>query len=170
MTNWFGLAIESMVAILLLLTIGYCFVLNSKLRRLKADEHALKATIAELITAAEIAERAIAGLKVTVRECDQTIGERLRSAERFSAEMDQQLAAGAGLLDRLTRIVAAARPEPPSLAPKPLAPKPDAPRPDATASEAAPPALPPAPDSNAVLAAARAFAERKRARASGLAA
>ena len=77
----------------LLLTIGYCFVLNSKLRRLKADEQALKATIAELITVTEIAERAVAGLKVTVRECDLTIGERLRLAEHFSAEISQQITA-----------------------------------------------------------------------------
>ena len=60
----FGLMIESLVAILLLLTILYCVRLNRQLQRLKADEQSLKATIAELITATEIAERAIAGLKI----------------------------------------------------------------------------------------------------------
>jgi hypothetical protein len=136
--------IESLVAVLLLLTIAYCFVLNSKLRRLKADEQALKATIAELITATEIAERAIAGLKLTVRDCDQNIGERLRAAERFSADIALQIAAGSQVLDRLGQIVAAARPD--------------------HVRE------PPPPDSKATLAAARAFAERSRARATGLAA
>ena len=34
--------IESLVAVLLLLTIGYCVVLNRRLKRLKADEQALK--------------------------------------------------------------------------------------------------------------------------------
>lgn len=149
MTHWLGLAIESMVSILLVLTIGYCFVLNSKLRRLKADEQALKATIAELITATEIAERAIAGLKVTVRECDHNIGERLRAAERFSADIAHQIGAGSALLERLTQIVTAARPEP---APAPVS------------------RAPSPPDSKAVLAAARAFAARSRARASGVAA
>ena len=57
MSNTFGLMIESLVALLLLLTIGYCFILNNRLRRLKADELALKATISELITATEMAER-----------------------------------------------------------------------------------------------------------------
>ncbi|HXW29482.1 MAG TPA: chemotaxis protein, partial [Xanthobacteraceae bacterium] len=57
MSNALGLAIESLVAILLLLTISYCILLNSRLKRLKADEQALKATISELITATEIAER-----------------------------------------------------------------------------------------------------------------
>ena len=51
MSNALGLAIESLVAILLLLTISYCILLNSRLKRLKADEQALKATISELITA-----------------------------------------------------------------------------------------------------------------------
>ncbi|MEZ5785819.1 MAG: DUF6468 domain-containing protein [Xanthobacteraceae bacterium] len=159
MTNSFGLVIEGMVSLLLLLTIGYCFVLNSKLRRLKADEQALKATIAELITATEIAERAIAGLKVTVRDCDQTIGERLRTAERFSADIAQQIEAGTEIVDRLARIVSAGRPgqTPP-------------PAPDPAPIEVQPPRRPVAPDSRAMLAAARAFAERSRARASGVAA
>jgi len=51
----------------------------------QGDEQALKATISRLITATEIAERAIAGFKLTVRECDQNLGERLRTAERFCA-------------------------------------------------------------------------------------
>lgn len=158
MTNSFGLVIEGMVSMLLLLTIGYCFVLNSKLRRLKADEQALKATIAELITATEIAERAIAGLKVTVRECDQTIGERLRTAERFSADIAEQIEAGTEIVDRLARIVSAGRPE-----------QAPAPAPAPTPIETQPRRLV-ATDSRAMLAAARAFAERSRARANGVAA
>ena len=73
-----SLMIESLVAVLLLVTIGYSVVLNGRLKRLKADEQALKATISELITATEIAGRAIAGLKATAREADRTLGERLR--------------------------------------------------------------------------------------------
>ena len=51
MSHSFGIVIESLVAVLLLLTIGYCMLLNTRLKRLKADEHSLKATIGELITA-----------------------------------------------------------------------------------------------------------------------
>ncbi|MDO8980158.1 MAG: chemotaxis protein, partial [Afipia sp.] len=58
MSHAFGMIIEGLVAALLLLTIGYCMLLNSRLKRLKADEHSLKAVIGELITATEIAERA----------------------------------------------------------------------------------------------------------------
>ena len=54
MSHSFGMVIESLVAVLLLLTIGYCMLLNKRLLRLKADEQSLKATIGELITATEI--------------------------------------------------------------------------------------------------------------------
>ena len=79
MSHSLGIAIESLVAALLIVTIGYCMLLNKRLKRLKADEHSLKATIAELITATEIAERAIGGLKHTVRD----VNENLRCAARI---------------------------------------------------------------------------------------
>jgi hypothetical protein len=144
----FGLMIESLVALLLLLTIGYCVILNSRLKRLKADEHALKATISELITATEIAGRAVAGLKATAEECDGTLGERMRAAERLSAGMERQLKAGEMLLGELLRSGIAT----PAPAPIPAG----------------------SPDPKAVMAAARAFADRAsvraRVRADGLAA
>jgi Domain of unknown function (DUF6468) len=144
----FGLMIESLVALLLLLTIGYCVILNGRLKRLKADEHALKATISELITATEIAGRAVAGLKATAEECDGTLGERMRAAERLSAGMERQLKAGEMLLGELLRSGIAT----PAPAPIPAG----------------------SPDPKAVMAAARAFADRAsvraRVRADGLAA
>ncbi len=80
MNHSLGIAIESLVAVLLLLTIGYCMLLNARLKRLKADEHSLKAIIAELITATEIAERAIGGLKHTVRDVNENLGDQLNAA------------------------------------------------------------------------------------------
>ena len=145
MSNGFALMIESLVAILLLLTIGYSMVLNKRLKRLRADELTLKATISELITATEIAERAIGGLKLTVRDCDQGLGERLRTAERFSADIARQLESGEDILSRLGQIVAATRP-------------------------AAPAAPVIAPDAQATVKAAQAFAARARNRAQGVAA
>jgi hypothetical protein len=146
-TYGFGFMIESLVAVLLLLTIAYCVILNNRLKRLKADEQSLKATIAELITATEIAERAVAGLKTTAHECDRTLGERLRSADRCCKELNQQIMTGDVLIRRLSRIVAAARP-----------------------SEGDPEPVLSAPDPKAVAAAAQAFAERARNRLGPLAA
>lgn len=146
MTYGFGFMIESLVAILLMLTIAYCVILNNRLKRLKADEQSLKCTIAELITATEIAERAVAGLKTTALECDRTLGERLRTADHSCADLNQQIKAGDVLMKRLARILAAARP-----------------------GEAEPEGVG-APDPKAVAAAAQAFAERARTRLGSLAA
>jgi Domain of unknown function (DUF6468) len=110
MSHSFGVVIESLVAVLLILTIGYCMLLNRRLQRLKADEHSLKATIAELITATEIAERAIGGLKHTVRDVNENLGNQLASAAQMSQFLKKQLAEGDNVLRRLTRIATAARP------------------------------------------------------------
>jgi hypothetical protein len=104
------MAIESLVAVLLILTIGYCMLLNSRLKRLKADEHSLKAVIGELITATEIAERAIGGLKQTVRDVNEHLGNQLASAGQMSQQLKQQLAEGDYVVRRLTKIAVAARP------------------------------------------------------------
>src|SRR5882757_5781543 len=110
MSHTFGIVIESLVAALLMLTIGYCMLLNSRLKRLKADEHSLKATIAELITATEIAERAIGGLKHTVRDVNENLGNQLTSAAQMSLQLKKQLAEGDSVFRRLSKIALAARP------------------------------------------------------------
>jgi hypothetical protein len=142
----FGLVIEILVAMLLMLTIGYCYTLNRRLERLRADEQMLKGTIAELITATEIAERAVSELKHVAQQNDATLGERIRAAERCCVELDRQVSAGDVVLTRLSRVVVAAR----SLQDVP--------------SAAA------APDPKAVAAAARSFADRLRDRVNPVAA
>ncbi len=139
--NLLPLTIEALVAVLLLLTILYCVRLNAQLKRLKADENMMKSTIAELVVATESAERAITGLKMTVRESEQILSERLAAAERFSTEISGQLDAGRDVLDRVTQIAGARNP--------------------AAAKKAAEPAV---PDPSAIAAAAQAFAERARSR------
>ena len=135
--------IESLVAILLLVTIGYCVILNARLKRLKADEQALKATISELITATEIAERADRRT-----ESDRAGGRphaRRAPAGRptkYRTDLDRQLRGGEAMLSLLGHGGSAAPPAPV-------------------------PAAVPAdwPDPKAVAAAAQAFAERARGRA-----
>ena len=144
MSNGIGMMIESLVAILLMLTVGYCMLLNRRLKLLKADEHSLRATISELVTATEIAERAIAGLKVTVHECDVGLGQRLNRAEAMTGELDRKLTVGKDVLHRLSQIAIAARPQQ-----EPVAPNSDA---------------------KSVASAVEAFAERLRTKVHGIAA
>jgi hypothetical protein len=141
MNHSFGIVIESLVAVLLMLTIGYCMLLNKRLQRLKADEHSLKATIGELITATEIAERAIGGLKLTVRDVNENLGTQLHAATQVSQQLKNQLAEGDNVIRRLTKIAIAARPSS-EIGPDAVAPKVSA--------------------AKAVAAAAQAFSERRR--------
>lgn len=147
MINILPLTIEGLVSVLLLLTILYCIRLNEQLKRLKADGTTMQQTIAELITATDSAERAIAGLKNTVREADETLGERLKDAERFSSEMRQNATAGAEILNRLSKIAGA----------RLMGTEPEEEKAEI-------------PDTKSIVAAAQAFAERTRARVKGLAA
>ncbi|MBN9585580.1 MAG: chemotaxis protein [Afipia sp.] len=158
MSHLFGLVIESLVAVLLVLTIGYCALLNRRLKRLKADEASMRGMIAELVTATEIAERAIGGLKVTVRECDESLGNQLTTGTLLSANLAKQVAAGNEILNRLSQIALAARPSSAEAAPASAAP------PAATTAAAAPKAA----NAKALLAAAQAFSDRRKA--TGLAA
>jgi hypothetical protein len=144
------LTIESLVSILLLLTILYCVRLNTQLKRLKADETTMQRTIADLVSATETAERAIAGLKATVHDADQTLGKALIDAEHLSGALARGTEAATAALTRLGP-TADSRPWMAGV------------KSDARGKPAAP--EPPAPTNpQAIAAAARAFTERTRAR------
>ncbi len=143
MSYHYGFLVETMVSILLLLTILYCVRLNKQLRLLKADENSLRATISELVTATEIADRAIAGLKSMMQQGEQTLSQKLERGEALAAELDLHLSTGNQLLARLVRIAGVTRPVGES---------------------------PAVQDAKAVAAAAQAFADRARTRLSGQAA
>ncbi|WP_181707500.1 DUF6468 domain-containing protein [Chthonobacter rhizosphaerae] len=112
-----GMIIEIIVAVLLVLTIAYCMVLNKRLTRLRADEEVLRATISELITATEIAERAILGLKATAAECEKTLGGKLKAADGAILDLDRRITTGNDIVRRLVAIAGAASPAPQQPAP-----------------------------------------------------
>ena len=168
MSHIFGLMIESLVAVLLLLTILYCAKLNSRLKLLKADERTMKATITELVLSTENAERAISGLNATIREAEQTLSTQLRDAEIFTLAIAENVKAGEDVLNCLRKIANAgkimsrdeARPEPEVR----RAPPQPAPEHHVEPAHAA------SGDTSAMVAAAQAFAERTRSRIRGIAA
>jgi hypothetical protein len=145
------MAIEALVAVLLLITIGYCMLLNNRLKRLRSDEHSLKAVIAELITATEIAERAIGGLKHAVRDVNENLGDKLATATQMSDHLKRQLAECDHVVRRLSKIAIAARPQ-------------NQGQDQAMVTEPEPARLPPPKPTGAkaVAAAAQAFSERRR--------
>lgn len=104
-----GFLIEGFVALLLLVTIGYCTLLNRRLKRLRADEESLRATISELVHATSIAERAIQGFQATAKECGGDLSDKLERAEHYTRSLESQISEGEKVLARLARISGVAR-------------------------------------------------------------
>jgi hypothetical protein len=101
--------IETLVATLLAVTIGYCIVLNARLKRLHSDRDELRQMVADLVGATTLANAAIKELKTTAVETDQTLTARLEEAERFGIELAYHVNAGQSVLERIARITSAAR-------------------------------------------------------------
>ena len=104
-----GLFVEGAVAILLALTIGYCIVLNQRLKRLHADKDVMRQMVADLVGATNLANQAIKELKQTAVEADLSLNARLEEAERFGIELANHVNAGTVLMDRIVKITSAAR-------------------------------------------------------------
>lgn len=77
----FSLILELVVAGLLMVTVGYCFVLNRRLKRLRSAQDDLREVIRDLNVSTEHAERAIAGLKVTSQEVERQLSDKLQKAK-----------------------------------------------------------------------------------------
>jgi Domain of unknown function (DUF6468) len=129
MSQFITIAADLLVAVLLAATIATSVRLSRRITKLKADEAAMRTTIGELMQATETAERAIAGLRTTLGDCDRTLAERLRTAERYAADLAEQVEAGNQVMSRIAQIVessrqvAAVRPAPGPPAPVPEPPK-----------------------------------------------
>lgn len=107
-----GFFVESAVAVLLMLTIGYCVVLNSRLKRLHADRSVLQQMVADLVGATNLANQAIKELKTTAMDADLALTARLEEAERFGIELANHVSAGSMLMERIAKITSIARSNP----------------------------------------------------------
>ena len=104
-----GLLVEGAVAVLLALTIGYCIVLNQRLKRLHADKDVMRQMVADLVGATNLANQAIKELKQTAVEADLSLNARLEEAERFGIELANHVTAGTVLMERIAKITSVAR-------------------------------------------------------------
>jgi len=119
----FGFIVEGSVSILLMVTIGYCVVLNSRLQRLHADRDTLRQMVTDLVRATDLANAAVKELKTTAVEADLVLNARLEEAERFGIQLANHVSAGQSLMERIAKITAAgqSRPEPAETAEPPVA-------------------------------------------------
>lgn len=105
----FGVVVEGLVSILLLITIGYSILLNERLKRLHADRNALKNIVADLVQATDKANSAIRELRQTTNDAEMTLSARLNEADRFAVELANHVTSGQAVMERIAKIIAVSR-------------------------------------------------------------
>lgn len=118
-----GMIVESAVAILLAVTIGYCVILNSRLKRLHGDREMLQKMVGDLVQATALANAAVKELKTAAVEADSGLDKKIDEAVRVSNELTSQVSSGSQLVEKIARITAAAKMQAlPEAAPEPAKP------------------------------------------------
>lgn len=110
-----GIAIETLVAVLLAVTIGYCVLVNRKLMQLRSDQSELKSIIKDLYAATHQAEQAIAGLRESASLADDSLGHQVERVRALDKQLRVNIGKGEALLAKLAAVPRAeqvARPAP----------------------------------------------------------
>lgn len=106
--SFLSLFVEIFVAILLIATIIYCFIVNRKLDKLRSDQKSLKAIIRDLNQSTLHAETAIGELRKTVDRAGQELSERIDYAEHLSTKLTKQNETSESLFNKLITVSRAA--------------------------------------------------------------
>ena len=109
MSGYLVFMADVLVALLLVATILSSVRLSRRIANLKADEAAMRATIGELLAASDAAERAVAGLRTTVAECDRDLAERIEMAHRHAQDLGKVINAGEKVMGGIEHIVETTR-------------------------------------------------------------
>ncbi len=107
-----GMLVEASVAVLLAVTIGYCVLLNTRLKRLHADRDTLQKMVGDLVQATALANAAVMELKTAALEADTKLNDRLEEAAKFERSLAENVSSGAQLIEKIARITAAAHSQP----------------------------------------------------------
>lgn len=102
-----GMAMELLVAVLLLVTIGYCVVVHGKLKWLKSDQAKLIQVIGELNTATAKAEHAVAALSTVSSGAEKTLQMQLERSRDVTSELSTAIVEAEHFLAKITQIVQA---------------------------------------------------------------
>lgn len=102
-----GMAMELLVAVLLLVTIGYCVVVHGKLKWLKSDQAKLIQVIGELNTATAKAEHAVAALSTVSSGAEKTLQIQLERSRDVTSELSTAIVEAEHFLAKITQIVQA---------------------------------------------------------------
>jgi septal ring factor EnvC (AmiA/AmiB activator) len=116
-----GFVVEGLVAVLLMVTIGYCVLVNRKLEQLRSDQSELRQIIRELNAATGQAETAITVLRQSAQSAETTLRATADEADNLAACLADEMAKAETLMSKLTMLTRACAQRPaPAPAPAPV--------------------------------------------------
>jgi len=113
-----GIAIETLVAVLLAVTIGYCVLVNRKLAQLRSDQSELKSIVRDLHQATDHASHAIIGLRESAAVADETLGLQLERVKVLDKKLCESIGRGDALLSKLAAMPRSSEIHKPQSAPR----------------------------------------------------
>jgi len=96
-----GLIVEVVVAALLLVTIGYCYVVERRLASLRSGQDGLREVIAALNSATQQAQASVLQLKAAGETCSADLKKAIADARTLADELSVMVEAGDGVAERL---------------------------------------------------------------------
>lgn len=104
-----GLILESLVAVLLMVTIGYCFILNRRLAALRHGQNQMHATVLNLDKATEKARSSVEQMRVSSMSISDDLSQKLKAGRAIADELGMIVESGNSLADRLSGAVTTSR-------------------------------------------------------------
>ncbi len=96
-----GLILESLVAVLLIVTIGYCFILNRRLALLRGGQSELNEVVRVLHEATDRARNSVEHLRRSSVSIAEDLSGKITAARALSDELGVIVESGNSLADRL---------------------------------------------------------------------
>ncbi len=93
--------LDGLVAILLMITVGYCLVLNRRLTALRGNQVEMRQLLSEFTAAARQAESSVSHLKMAGDQIGGTLDQRMAAARALADELGSITQSGARLADRI---------------------------------------------------------------------
>ncbi len=93
--------LEVLLAVLLALTVGYCFVLDRKLRALRKAQGSFQNLLADFTHATERAESGVTALRLACGELVAELDEKLEAGRRLGDELMTITQSGNALAERI---------------------------------------------------------------------
>jgi hypothetical protein len=99
-----GFLVEALVSSLLVITIGYCILVNRKLDSLRSDKSELRTIIRDLYAATGHAEQAIGTFRQNAESLEAHLGEQVVRAQNAGSRLSKDIERGEALLSKLAVI------------------------------------------------------------------